>query len=1277
MKKLKVIWMMLFCISFSLFLAACQNDIKEVKFYDVYVDDILYQVEENKTLPTITPKEKEGYRFIGFFEKDEEFKITTPITKDMRIYAKYELITIKYSLTLDLNGGTYDLPTTLSLSENETFTLGEPTLANHSFVGWKDKETNEFFNANQIFRDTKLEAIYAPLPVYYEVKLNLGGGTINGLEVFSVLKDTTLELNVSPTKIHHTFEGWYLDTELGVPYVFLPVTNNLTLYAKYTKLKYELTLELNGGVYDGDTVLFIDALETVTLNTPTKEGHIFVGWYLDSNFNEGFNHIMTTDTKVYAKFILQTESNLNAGAYFESLYAIFIDSNPKQAKAYYKKHNHDTWNLVDESLVRKVDNITSRVDIVGLTEGYYDIKIISSQNEIYIKENIFTEAHDRSGYAHFNYQTGIGGYLDDGTLKPNAHVIYVTEENKNEVTLPGVKQVGLGWILNNAQYSKSGSSTYNLLEANQSISSINYPVVIRIIGKVTAPLGVTGYDSLINGGSAGDNGNMVRIKDANHLTIEGIGEDATIEGWGIHFMASTQGRGIGFHVRNLTFINYPEDAIGLEGVQSGSTLTIPVQRGWMHHLTFYPGYSANPAESDKAHGDGSLDIKRGLYFTVSYSRFMGAHKTNLVGASDDNHQYHLTFHHNYWQNNASRIPLARKANIHMYNNVFETTDDNQNEASYAQNTRANAYIFSEANYFYATKSPSDVRSGAIKSYQDVKYSTYNLDGATVVENRTDLVQSGNTYEHFDTNKDVFYYDEINKVSKVKHLTDAVIARSEVSVYSGTYKVYEKPNIDNHKITNITPTVITDTVEVNTRQKINKGMPLLVFSVDVNAIVTIEQDSSQTPPALVTIYGEYLLVGSGTVNLTPGIYVIESRISHGASKGQSQAKESGIFSYKIELDSKDASEARINRLNDLLNNLGEISYSQAYEEKLQLIKDSYLALTYTEKQLFDEMLIEILYDNYHTFVADMIESMIESIGEVNSSKVGLITDIDLLIQKVNQEVIAKISNMPLFRQAQIELASLKVTYINETIPTMIDVSTLTFIDNDLRIHQKSYSDLMSLYETLSIEQRNEIINITKVENGLVSIDKLLKMNDLYLYALDLNIDELERNQMALFNSYYQFYLNLNEDDKTSLHMIEDILTVANEKFNTMRGTSYYFIPESNTNTNNYFTFIGDAFVTNAGSFIIDDLELTKAAKLNSNASISFETTVDNATLRIYIKTRTTQNQGKVTIDGIIYDLDIRYDERGIAYIEIELNDAKVYEITRNNRELAVFFIEVIE
>lgn len=421
-----------------------------------------------------------------------------------------------------------------------------------------------------------------------------------------------------------------------------------------------------------------------------------------------------------------------------------------------------------------------RVDIPGVPAGTYTLTLETSKGNAAIS-GITVSAQDRSGYAHFNYTSGVGAYTDSGTLKANAKVIYVTDSNKNSVSVTskdGTKVTGIGNILNSAGASStSGSKTNSNNGIIKKLAEDGTPLVVRIIGDVKAPDGLTAYNSTDYGGSVGDNGYMARMKSGKDVTIEGIGTDAQINGWGIHFMAESAAASLGksFEVRNLKFRNVPEDCIGMEGVQSGDALTASVERCWIHNNEFYKPTISNPAESDKSGGDGACDFKRGMYFTNSYNYYEGYHKTNLIGASDSNLQFHITFHHNYWKDCESRGPLARQANIHMYNNVF------QGQTSYCQNPRADAYIFSEYNLFDSCKNPQQIKQGAIKSYNDTLTNCKGDMDATVVTNKSQKVSSNNRYGDFDTNSALSYIPS----NSYNLLTDTSKLLSYFGTWGGT------------------------------------------------------------------------------------------------------------------------------------------------------------------------------------------------------------------------------------------------------------------------------------------------------------------------------------------------------------------------------------------------------------------------------------------------------------------------------------------------------------
>ncbi len=430
-------------------------------------------------------------------------------------------------------------------------------------------------------------------------------------------------------------------------------------------------------------------------------------------------------------------------------------------------------------LVRTV-NGGVRIDIPGLCAGNYTLSVTTTSGTLSQKD-IVVEAQDRSGYAHFGDTAGVGAYTNEGELKKNAIVLYVTEKTKEIVSVTatdGTTVTGIGNILNSVgQDSGRGTSSKGgKANTNQDIlrklAADGTPLVVRIIGKVTAPAGLTAYNGVDYGGNVGDNGFMARMSGGKDITIEGIGTDASIDGWGLHFICQTSdyanGSGRSFEVRNISFRNVPEDCVGMEGQQSGDVLSAPVERCWIHNCAFYGPKITNPAESDKDGGDGACDFKRGQYFTNSYCYYEGYHKTNLVGSSDSSLQYHMTYHHNYWKNCESRGPLVRQANIHMYNNIFE------NQSSYCMNPRANAYIFSEFNLFTNCKNPVTVKQGAVKSFGDSFQNCRGDNDATIVTEKTTTVTTNCKYANFDTNAALSYipsgnyllHDSISQMKQV-------------------------------------------------------------------------------------------------------------------------------------------------------------------------------------------------------------------------------------------------------------------------------------------------------------------------------------------------------------------------------------------------------------------------------------------------------------------------------------------------------------------------------
>ena len=112
-----------------------------------------------------------------------------------------------------------------------------------------------------------------------------------------------------PKKEHYTFGGWYDNQEFsGDAWKFdTPVTDNLTLFAKWSILSYTVSFEANGG----EPAPAAQAVEFGKLiakpGDPTKKDYVFAGWY-DNRECSGtawdFDHDTVVENKtLYAKWV--------------------------------------------------------------------------------------------------------------------------------------------------------------------------------------------------------------------------------------------------------------------------------------------------------------------------------------------------------------------------------------------------------------------------------------------------------------------------------------------------------------------------------------------------------------------------------------------------------------------------------------------------------------------------------------------------------------------------------------------------------------------------------------------------------------------------------------------------------------------------------------------------------------------------------------------------------------------------------------------------------------
>lgn len=446
--------------------------------------------------------------------------------------------------------------------------------------------------------------------------------------------------------------------------------------------------------------------------------------------------------------------------WLESAYVKFKKfEGAKTYNVYIKGGQYTDYKQIDTQLVRDYGTY-GRADVVGLqADATYSIKVVpvdeaGKENNAAANEakGLAVKGYSREGFAFMNGFVP-GAYNDDGTLKTGAKVFYVTKNTAKTIstTVTGAEEnpcVGIQSIID--AYQKGKDTT---------------PITFRFIGLVEK-------DDL-DGISSSAEGIQIKGKNANALmpiTIEGIGDDATIRGFGFLVRSA---KGVEF--RNIGIMRCMDDGISLDTDNSNI---------WVHHTDQFYGKHGS---GDHAKGDGAVDVKSdSKYVTVSYNRFWDTGKSNMFGMKSESGPNYISYDHNWFDHSDSRHPRVRTMSVHVWNNYFD------NVAKYGVGATSGASVFVENNYFLKTKKPilsskqgtdaqgsgtfSGEEGGMIKAFGNyfdkaaANFKYYTQKNAPTVgydayetANRTDQVPAtektqsgGHAYNNFDTDAALMY-----------------------------------------------------------------------------------------------------------------------------------------------------------------------------------------------------------------------------------------------------------------------------------------------------------------------------------------------------------------------------------------------------------------------------------------------------------------------------------------------------------------------------------------
>ena len=425
------------------------------------------------------------------------------------------------------------------------------------------------------------------------------------------------------------------------------------------------------------------------------------------------------------------------GASFET---IFVEWQPLGNATY---NVYCDGKLIDSQLIRNYGT-HFRADIVGITAGEHQVQIVPVFDgaEQQTPSVTFTQtaiAHVREGFSFVGGDCN-GAYNSDGTLKSNARVLYVTTNNFDTIQMDiqtgkstVTTQVGLQNIL---LALKKGYETK--------------PLCIRFIGNILNPSVLQKGDLEVDCGLS---------KFTGGITLEGIGNDATFNGFGVRLKNCSN-----VEIRNIGFMNCHSEEGDSVSLQQDN------HHVWVHNCDFFYGMAGSDADQDK--GDGAMDCKKSTNVTFSYNHFWDTGKSNLLGVSGELSTNCITYHHNWYDHSDSRHPRVRAATVHSYNNYFD------GNSKYGIGATEGCSIFVENNYFNNCKNPMLISEQGTDAKGD---GTFSGDSGGMIKAFGNVIVGGNALVPYSQNTTSFDY--FDATSRDQVVPTSIVTLSGATAYN--------------------------------------------------------------------------------------------------------------------------------------------------------------------------------------------------------------------------------------------------------------------------------------------------------------------------------------------------------------------------------------------------------------------------------------------------------------------------------------------------------------
>ena len=248
----------------------------------------------------------------------------------------FNVTDLTYNISYNANGGS-GAPSSQTKYYDKLLSLSslKPIRTGYTFKGWSTSSTatKASYQSGDNYISNSNVTLYAVWEkIQYNISYNANGGS-GAPSTQSKYHGSTLTLrSAKPTRTGCIFKGWSTSST-ATKASYQPGDNytsnsNVTLYAVWEKIQYNISYDANGGSgAPSDQSKYYDSTITLRSGKPTRKGYLFKGWStrstaLSADYQPGDRYSSNSNLTLYAvweqiKYYVYYNANGGSGAPFE------------------------------------------------------------------------------------------------------------------------------------------------------------------------------------------------------------------------------------------------------------------------------------------------------------------------------------------------------------------------------------------------------------------------------------------------------------------------------------------------------------------------------------------------------------------------------------------------------------------------------------------------------------------------------------------------------------------------------------------------------------------------------------------------------------------------------------------------------------------------------------------------------------------------------------------------------------------------------------------------